>query len=204
MYSAYKLNKQGDNIQPWCIPFPICNQSVVVVPCLVLTVASWSAYRFCRRQVRWSGIPISLRMLHNFFVIYTVKGFNVVNEAEVAAFLDFPCFFLWFNGCCQFDLWLLCFSKSSLLIWNFSVHVLLKPGLENFEHYFSSMWNKCNCVAVWTFFGTTFLLIGMKIDLFQSCGHCWVFQTRWHVDFRTLTALSFRMWINSAGIHHLH
>ena len=62
IYSAYKLNKQGDNIQPWCTPFPILNQSIV--PCLVLTVASWPAYRFLRRQVRWSGIPISLRMLH--------------------------------------------------------------------------------------------------------------------------------------------
>ena len=56
-FSAYKLNKQGDNIQPWCTPFPIWNQ--FVVPCLVLIVASWPAYRFLRRQVRWSGIPIS-------------------------------------------------------------------------------------------------------------------------------------------------
>ena len=63
MYSAYKLNKQGDNIQPWCTPFPIWNQSVV--PCPVQTVASWPAYRFLRRQVRWSGIPISLRIFHN-------------------------------------------------------------------------------------------------------------------------------------------
>ena len=50
MYSAYKLNNQSDSIQPWCTPFPIWNQSVV--PCLVLTVASWPAYRFLRRQVR--------------------------------------------------------------------------------------------------------------------------------------------------------
>ena len=58
MYSAYKyINKQGDNIQPWHTPFPIWNRSVV--PCPVLTVASWPAYRFLRRQVRWSGIPIS-------------------------------------------------------------------------------------------------------------------------------------------------
>ena len=56
MYSAYKLNKQCDNIQPWRIPFPILNQSVI--PCLILTVASWLAYRFRRRQVRWFGIPI--------------------------------------------------------------------------------------------------------------------------------------------------
>ena len=60
MYSSYKLNKQGDNIQTWHIPFPIWNQSIV--PCLVLTVAFWPAYRFLRRQVRWSGIPIFLRI----------------------------------------------------------------------------------------------------------------------------------------------
>ena len=63
MYSAYKLNKQGDNIQPWCTPFPIWNQTVV--PCSVLTVASWPAYRFLKRQVRWSGNPISLRIFHS-------------------------------------------------------------------------------------------------------------------------------------------
>ena len=63
MYSPYKLNKQGDNIQPWCTPFSIWNQSVV--PCPVLTVASWSAYRFLKRQVSWSGIPISWRIFHS-------------------------------------------------------------------------------------------------------------------------------------------
>ena len=62
MYSAYKLNKQCDNIPPWHTPFPILNLSVV--PCLVLTVASWPSYRFLRRLVRWSGIPISLRIFH--------------------------------------------------------------------------------------------------------------------------------------------
>ena len=58
-----KLNKQGDNIQPWHTPFPIWNQSVV--PCPVLTVASWPAYKFLKRQVRWSGIPISFRIFHS-------------------------------------------------------------------------------------------------------------------------------------------
>ena len=62
-YSACKLNKQGDSVQPWHTPFPILNQSVV--PCLVLTVASWPAYKLLRRQVRWSGIPISLRIFHS-------------------------------------------------------------------------------------------------------------------------------------------
>ena len=63
IYPAYKLNNQGDNIQPWHTPFPIWNQSVV--PCPVLTVASWPVYRFLRRQVRWSGIPIHLRIFHS-------------------------------------------------------------------------------------------------------------------------------------------
>ena len=79
MYSPYKLNKQSDNIHPWHTPFPISNQSVV--PCLALTVASWP-YSFLRRQVRWSGIPISWRIFQ-FVLIHTVKGFGVVNKADV-------------------------------------------------------------------------------------------------------------------------
>ena len=64
MYSAYKLNKQGDNIQPWWTPFLIWNQSTVQCP--LLTVASWRAHRFLRRQIRWSDSPISLRIFHHF------------------------------------------------------------------------------------------------------------------------------------------
>ena len=63
MYSAYKLKEQGDKIQPWRTPFHIWNQ--FVVPCSVPTVASWPAYRFLRRQVRWSGIPISWKIFHS-------------------------------------------------------------------------------------------------------------------------------------------
>ena len=83
MYSAYKLNKQGHNIQSWHTPFPIWNQSVF--PCPVLTIASWPAYRFLRRQLRWSGIPISLRIVHSL-LWSTVKGFSAVNEAELMFF----------------------------------------------------------------------------------------------------------------------
>ena len=68
MHSAYKLNKHGDNIQPWHNLFPILNQSIV--PCPVLPVASLPAYRFLRRQVRWSGIPISLRIFHSLLSTY--------------------------------------------------------------------------------------------------------------------------------------
>ena len=78
MYSAYKLNEQGDNIQPWYTPFPIWNQSVV--PCPVLIVASWPAYKFPGRQARWSGIPISFRIFHSLLwstqskaLVYSMK-----------------------------------------------------------------------------------------------------------------------------------
>ena len=99
MYSAYKLNKQDGNIQPWHSPFPIWTQSVV--PCSVLTVASWPAYRFLRRQVRWSGIPIYLKIFHThkkknfaqFVVIHRVKDFHAVNKSEVDVFLKLSCFF---------------------------------------------------------------------------------------------------------------
>ena len=63
MCSVYRLNRQGDSRQPCCIPFLILNQSVV--PYRVLTVASWPTYKCLRRQVRWSGIPISLRVFHS-------------------------------------------------------------------------------------------------------------------------------------------
>ena len=92
------------------------------------------------------------------------------------------------------------FSKFILNIWKFTVHVLLKPGLENFEHYFTSVWDECNSAVVWTFFGIDFFGIGMKTDLFQSCGHCWVFQICWHIEYSTFTASSFRIWKSSTGI----
>ena len=65
---------------------------------------------------------------------------------------------------------------------------------KNFEHYFASMWDECNCVVFWAFFA-----IGMKTDLFHFCGHCWVFQICWHNECSTLTASSFRIWKNSTG-----
>ena len=92
------------------------------------------------------------------------------------------------------------FSKFSLNIWKLTVHVLLKPGLENFEHYFASVWDECNCVAVWTFFGIAFLWDWNEKYLFQSCGHCWVFQIFWHIECSTFTASSFRIWNRATGM----
>ena len=153
MYSAYKLNKQGDNIQPWCTSL-VWNQSVV--PCPVLTIASWPAYRFLRKQVRWSGIPISKNFPH-LVVIHTVKGFSIVSKVKVDAFLEFSWFFYDPMDVGNLISGSSAVSKSSLNIWKFKVHVLLKPGLENFEHYFASMWDECNCAVAWILFGIALL-----------------------------------------------
>ena len=90
-------------------------------------------------------------------VTHTVKGFGIVNKAEIDVFLKLSCFF---ND--PVDVGNLisgssAFSKSNLNIWKFSVHVLLKPGLENFEHYFARVWYENNCAVIWTFFGIVFL-----------------------------------------------
>ena len=92
------------------------------------------------------------------------------------------------------------FSKSWLNIWKFSVHALLKPSLENFEHYLASMWNESNYAVVWTFFGIAFLWEGMKTELSQSCSHCWVFQIYWYTDSSNFKASSFRIINRSAEI----
>ena len=131
-------------------------------------------------------------------MIHTVKGFGIVNKAEV--FLELACFFNDPTDVGNLISDSSAFSKSSLNIWSFSVYVLLKPSLENFEHYFASLWNECNCVVVWNSLVLPFFGTGMKTDLFQSCGHYWVFQICWHVECNTLTASSFRIWNSSAGI----
>ena len=167
------INKQGDNVQPWCTLFPIWNQSIVPYP--VIAVASWPAYRFLKRQVRWSGIPISWKIFQ-FVVIHTVKVFRVVSEAEAEVFLEFSCFFSDPVNVGNFISGSSPFSKSSLYIWNFSVHILLKPSLANFEHYFASMWDECNCAAVRTLFGIAFLWDWNENWPFPALRPCWVFQ----------------------------
>ena len=104
-------------------------------------------------------------------MIYTVKGFSVVNKAEVDVFLEFSCFFydpadvgILISGSSAF-------SKSNFTIWKFIVQVLLKPGLKNFEHSFLA--NEMSSIVWWFehFFVLPFFGIGVKTDFFQSCGH---------------------------------
>ena len=97
-----------------------------------------------------------------FIGIHTVKGFNVVNKAEIDIFLELSCFFDDPMDVGNLISGSSIFSKSSLNIWNFMVHILLKLGLENFEHYFASVWDECNCVVVWTSFGIASFFKGIK------------------------------------------
>ena len=92
-----------------------------------------------------------------FIVIHTVKGFGIVIKAEVDIFLELSCFFDDPADVGNLISGSSAFSKSSLNLWKFTVHVLLKPGLENFEHYFATVWEEYTCVVVWTLFGIAVL-----------------------------------------------
>ena len=149
--------------------FPIWNQSVV--PRLALIVASWPAYTFPRRQIKWSDIPIPFRIFHSWLWT-TVKGFSVLNEAEVDVFPEFPCFL--------YDPTNAGNSTSGPL-------PLRKPACTSGLSQFTYCWGQacrilsitllaCEMsVTVWLFehslalplFGT-----GMKTDLLQSYRHC--------------------------------
>ena len=92
-----------------------------------------------------------------FVVVYPVKGFGMVNKAEVDIFLELSCFSDDPEDVGNLISGSSAFSKSSLNIWKFTIHILLKPGLDNFKHYFTSVWNGCNYAVVGAFFGIAFL-----------------------------------------------
>ena len=95
-----------------------------------------------------------------FIVIHIVKGFGIVNKAEIDVSLELSCFFHDPADVGNLISGSSAFSKTSLNIGKFMVHLLLKPGLENFEHYFTSVWDECNCAVVWAFFSIAFLWDG--------------------------------------------
>ena len=96
--------------------------------------------------VQLSGILIYFRIFH-----------SLLWSTQSNVFLELSCFFVDPADVVNLISGSSAFSKTSLNIWRFTVHVLLKPGLENFEHHFTSMWDECNCVVVWAFFGIAFL-----------------------------------------------
>ena len=131
MQSAFKLNNLGDSVQTWHTPFLILNQSYV--PCLFLTVASSSAYRFPSRQVRWNDIPVCIRIFQ-FVVIHTIKDFDIAIKAEIDVFcyvfcfffflLELPCFFNDPTDVGNLISGSSAFSKTNLNIWKFKLHIL--------------------------------------------------------------------------------
>ena len=158
-----------------------------------------SAYRFLRKQVMWSDILISLRIFHSL-LWSTVKGFNIVNEAEVDFFWSsfvfsmiqhmlanwslVPLSFLnpaWTSGSSQFTC---CWSLNCKILSIILLVCEMSTIVQWFEHFLAM-----------PFFGTR-----MKTDLFQSCGHRWVFQIRWYNECSTFTASFFKIWNSSAGI----
>ena len=157
MYSAHKLNKQGDNIQPWRTPFPIWNQKPV---CCSMSSSNW-CFLTCIQISQEAGQVVWYSHLFQnfpqFIVIHTVKGFGIVNKAEIHVFLELFCSFDDPADVGNLISGSSAFSKSSLNIWKLMVHILLKPYFQNFEDYFTSVWDECNCVVVWAFFGIAFL-----------------------------------------------
>ena len=146
MYSAYKVNKQGDNIQPWHTPFLIW-QSV----CCPMS-SSNCCFLTCIQVSQEVGQVVWYSHLFQnfpqFIVIHTAKGFDTVNKAEIDVFLELSYFFDNPADVGNLISGSSAFSKTSLNIWKFTIHILLKPGLENFEYYFTSVWDECNCAVV--------------------------------------------------------
>ena len=112
---------------------------------------SLSCVRLC------DSMEYAVHGILQFVVIHIVKGFGVGNNTEIHVFLELSYFFYDLMDVGNLISGSSSFSKFSLNIWKFLVHVLLKPGLANFEHCFASVWNECNCEIVWAFFGIAFL-----------------------------------------------
>ena len=108
--------------------------------------------RIHRGQVRWSGIPISWRIFQ-FVVIHKVKGFGVVNKAEVDVFLELSCFFDDPRMLAVWSLLPLPFLNPACTSGTSRFMYCLKPSVKYFEHYLAGMWDECNYAVVWAFFG---------------------------------------------------
>ena len=158
-------------------------------------------------QVSWYSHL--LQNFPQFVVIHTVKGFGIVNKVEidgffvclfVCLFLELSCFFNHPTDIGYLIFGSSAFSKSSLYVWMFSVHIPVKPSLENFEH--ASMWNEHNCMVLNILWHCPSLGLEWKLT-FSIPVATVVFQICWHIECSTFTASFFRIWNNSAGIPSL-
>ena len=146
----------------------------------IVSPTRWTWVWTSSRSWWWTGKSGVLQSMG----LQTVR-YDWVTELNRDVFLEISCFFYDPTDVCNLFSGSSAFYKSTLNLWKFLVHVLLKLHLENFEHYFASVWDKWNCVVLWLFFGIAFLWDGMKTDLFQPCGHCWIFQICWSIECST-------------------
>ena len=175
------------DLEPVCCS--MCSSNCCLLTCIQISM----------RQVRRSGIPISLRIFPEFVVIHTVKGFSIVSKAEVDAFLELSCFFSDPMDVGNLISGSSAFSKSSLNIWKFTVHVLLKPGLENFEHYFATMrWvylcgslsTLCHCLSLGLEWKLTFSSSVATAEFSKFIGMLSA-ALQHHLDWNSITSTSF-------------
>ena len=147
-------------MQPWR-PFsylePVCCSMSISNSCFLACVQVSQE----TGQVVWYS---HLFQNNTVYLIRTVKGSGIVNKAEIDVFLELSCFFDEPADVGNLISGSSAFSKTSLNIWKFTVHVLLNPGLENFEHYFTSMWDECHCAVVWAFLKHPQILIFIKLN----------------------------------------
>ena len=186
MYSAYKLNKQGDNIQPWRTPFPIWNQcySMSRSNCCFLT---WIQISQEAIQVGWYS---HLLNFPQFVVIHTVKGFSIVNKTEIDVFLELSCFFgdttdvgSLLSGSCAF-------SNPAWTFWN---------------SQFTYCWSLALRILI-----ITLLLCEMSAIMlqFEHSGHCLPLGLEWKLMFSSpLATAEFSklagIWSAAHSQHHL-
>ena len=133
-------------------------------------------------------------------MIHIVKGFGIVSKAEIDVFLEISCLFDDPMDVGNLISDSSAFHKSSFNIWSFMVHKLLKPGLENFEHYFISVWDECDCSVVWAFFGIAFLWDWNESCPFPVLWPLLSFPNLLLIEYSTFRASSFRIWNSSTGI----
>ena len=195
MYSAYKLNRQGDildilfsYLEPVCCSMSSSN-------CWFLTCIQISQEA---DQVVWYSNLF--QNFPHFIVIHTIKSFGIVNKAEIDVFLELSCFCDDSADVGNLISGSSAFFKTSLNICKYTVPVLWKPGLETFKHHFSRVWDECNCAVVWAFFVIAFLWNWNENWPFPVLGPLRVFQICLHIECSMFTELSFRIWNSSTGI----
>ena len=154
MCSVYRLNKQGDSREPVILLSQSSTNQLFHRGSNCCFLIHIQVSQETGKMIWYFHL---LRAFHSLIMIHTVKGFSTVNETEVDAFLDFRCLPYDPVNVGNLISGSSAFSKPNMDIWKFSVHIMLKPGMQDFKHDLTSLGDECNCLMVRTFFSTTLL-----------------------------------------------